>query len=186
MAALRTPAPTRTGRNRRPSSWGRSGTWWAWARTPAGVPASHGVHGPHQRPAARGRQQAGPGDPADAHGSAWRGVTWLTEAPQSWSGSATCEGSRPRWTALPSRRHPAQAGVAYTDAWAAADHHLAIATRAGDQREVSGALHNLGLVAWDAWATRGGAVTVTEIPRCGRRSGDERSRGHVKPATSPP
>jgi tetratricopeptide (TPR) repeat protein len=68
---------------------------------------------------------------------------------------------------------------AYEDAAAAADRHLAIATRAGDQREASGALHNLGLVAWDAGRRDEALTLLRQALATATGAGDERGRGRI-------
>ena len=74
-------------------------------------------------------------------------MAWLTEAAEELERLGDLRGLA---TALDRLAFAAIQQGAYADAAAAANRHLAIAARVGDQREASGALLNLGLVAWDA------------------------------------
>jgi tetratricopeptide (TPR) repeat protein len=68
---------------------------------------------------------------------------------------------------------------AYADAAKAADHHLAIATQVDDPREVSGALHNLGLVAWDSGRRDQALELLRRALDAVAEAGDRRGEGRI-------
>ena len=105
-----------------------------------------------------------------------QGVTWLTDA----AGALERLGDLPGLaTALDRLAFAAIQQGAYSDAAKAADHHLAIAVKAGDQREESGALHNLGLVAWDTSQRDEALSLLRRALAAATEAGDDRRRGRI-------
>jgi tetratricopeptide (TPR) repeat protein len=105
-----------------------------------------------------------------------QGVTWLTDA----AGALERLGDLPGLaTALDRLAFAAIQQGAYSDAAKAADHHLAIAVKAGDQQEESGALHNLGLVAWDTSQRDEALSLLRRALAAATEAGDDRRRGRI-------
>jgi class 3 adenylate cyclase/predicted ATPase len=105
-----------------------------------------------------------------------QGVTWLSEAATELERLGDLRGLA---TALDRLAFAAIQQGAYSDAEAAANRHLAIATRAADQREASGALVNLGLVTWDAGRRDEALEFLRRALAAATESGDERRRSRI-------
>jgi class 3 adenylate cyclase/tetratricopeptide (TPR) repeat protein len=104
------------------------------------------------------------------------GLTWLTEAAGELERLGDLGGLA---TALDRLAFAAIQQGAYADADAAANRHLAIATRAEDRREASGALHNLGLIAWDTGRRDAALTLLRNALTAAAEAGDERGRGRI-------
>jgi tetratricopeptide (TPR) repeat protein len=104
------------------------------------------------------------------------GVAWLTEAERELDRLGHLQGLE---RALDRLAFAAIQQGAYADATAAAERHLAIATKAEDQREVSDALNNLALVAWDAGRHDEALALLRRSLAAAAEAGHERGRGRI-------
>jgi predicted ATPase/class 3 adenylate cyclase len=104
------------------------------------------------------------------------GVAWLTEAARELDRLGDLQGLE---TALDRLAFAAIQQGEYADAAAAAERHLAIATRAGDLRGSSDALNNLGLVAWDAGRRDKALALLRRSLAAAVEAGHERGRGRI-------
>jgi predicted ATPase/class 3 adenylate cyclase len=104
------------------------------------------------------------------------GVTILAEAARELEQLGDLQGLA---TALDRLAFAAIQQGEYEDAAAAAERHLAIATKVGDRREASGALQNLGLVAWDAGRRDEALALLRRGLDAAAEAGDERGRGRI-------
>jgi class 3 adenylate cyclase/predicted ATPase len=104
------------------------------------------------------------------------GVIWLNEAAAELERLGNLRGLA---TALDRLAFAGIQQGAYSDAGAAAQRHLAIATRAADQGEASGALVNLGLVAWDAGRRDEALEFLRRALAAATEAGDERRRSRI-------